>query len=140
VCVRPLSLIKPNSAPSQQVSGPCSTVLAIPPGSCDEDCLEPEPGVRHMHGAVGPSHQPTKPLVRKKIKHNGHVHNSEDEDTSDGHIDTALEEACGAWYSEEDIAAMLEPGGDYKEELLSWKAVKTGYNNLNRISIERCQA
>jgi len=93
-----------------------------------------------MHGAVGPSHQPTKPLVRKKIKHNGPVHNSEDEDTSDGHIDTALEEACGAWYSEEDIAAMLEPGGDYKEELLSWKAVKTGYNNLNRISIERCQA
>ena len=103
-------------------------------GYQDYELPEPEPGMRHMDGAIGSSHQPTKPLVKQKIKHNVLLHNSEDEDTSDDDIYTALEEACVALgYSEEDIAAMLEPGGDYKEELLSWIASKTGCDDLDRI-------
>ena len=59
---------------------------------------------------------------------------SEDEDEDDADIFAALEQACvDLGYTEDDIADMLRPGGDYTEELLNRIMEITGCTDEKKI-------
>ena len=93
---------------------------------------EPEEGVRSMGGDDAAPRQPPKTNVKHKVKVIDDISEDEDEDEAD--IFAALEEACvDLGYTEDDIAEMLRPGGDYTDELLDKIRELTGCNDLKKI-------
>ena len=89
-------------------------------------------GVRSMGGDDAAPRQPPKTNVKHKVKVIDDISEDEDEDEAD--IFAALEEACvDLGYTEDDIAEMLRPGGDYTDELLDKIRELTGCNDLKKI-------
>jgi hypothetical protein len=85
-----------------------------------------------MDGDDSAPRQPPKINVQHKVRIIEEI--SEDEDEDDADIFAALEQACvDLGYTEDDIADMLRPGGDYTEELLNRIMEITGCTDEKKI-------
>ena len=102
-------------------------------GSKNYQAPEPEEGLfRSMDGDDSAPRQPPKINVQHKVRIIEEI--SEDEDEDDADIFAALEQACvDLGYTEDDIADMLRPGGDYTEELLNRIMEITGCTDEKKI-------
>jgi SpoVK/Ycf46/Vps4 family AAA+-type ATPase len=120
---------------SEDVSGALEAVVASrmqAVGYENYQAPEPEEGFRSMGGDDSAPRQPPKVNVEHKVRIIDEI--SEDEDEDDADIFAALEQACvDLGYTEDDIADMLRPGGDYTEELLNKIVDITGCNDLQKI-------
>jgi len=102
-------------------------------GSQNYQAPEPDEGLfRSMDGDDSAPRQPPKINVQHKVRIIEEI--SEDEDEDDADIFAALEQACvDLGYTEDDIADMLRPGGDYTEELLNRIMEITGCTDEKKI-------